>query len=172
MSNDVYNQDACQIIIPNENEREICRSLLSSILSKGFEQSIIQISSIITNVIDELKSLKETKNLNEIYKENSIFLGYDIFMEYYMFKAFIITGNIIEQFNNDEKSKIIKIYRIILVAFLVIYLILFIFFLLYIFQYKDFTGCFLSFIGIIPPQFLADDDSFYKKVIELDKFYS
>ena len=167
----LYNEDACQIIISNETERNVCRSLLSSILSKGFKQAIVQISTIITNVIDELKSLKETKTLNDIYKENSIFLGYDIFMEYYMFKAFIITGGIFEQFNNDEKSIIIKVYRIILVIFFVIYLILFFFFLFYNYQYKDFTRSFLSFIGIMPPQYLADDDEFYKRVIHLDKFY-
>ena len=168
----LYNEDACEIIISDKAEKEICRNLLSSILSKGFEQAIVQISTIITNVIDEFKSLNINDTYIDIYKENSIFLGYDFFMEYYMFKAFKITTNIFEKFKNDEKSVIFKIYKIILIIFCMVYSIIFIFLLLYIYQYKDFTESFLSFIGIIPAKYMADDKEFYKQVIALEPYYS
>ena len=167
----LYNDDACALLISNENENKICRSILSSILSKGFEQAIVQISTIITNVIDELNSLKENKNLEDIYDEASIFLEYDIFMEYYMYKAFLVTKDIFEKFKNDEKSIINNNDKIILLIFCIIYIILFFFLLFYIYSYKDSTGSFLSFIAIIPAKYIADDEEFYKQVISLEPFY-
>ena len=41
----------------------------------------------------------------------------------------------------------------------------------YIIKYKYFTSHFLSFIGIIPPKYLADDNEFYQQVIGLEPFY-
>ena len=167
----LYNENACEVITENEINKEFCQNVLSSILSKGLEQAIVQLSAIITNVIDELRSLKENNNLKDMYKNNSVFFGYDIFMEYYMFNSFLITESIFEKFNNDEKSAIIKIDKINLFIFCIIYLILFCFLLFYIYLYKKFTGGFLSFIAIIPSKYIADDNDFYKQVIDLEPFY-
>ena len=167
----LYNDNACSVLISNELENEKCKSILSSILSKGFEQAIVQISTIITNVIDELNSLNENKTLKDIYNKTSIFVEYDIFMEYYMYKAFIVTKDIFARFKNDEKNIISKKDKITLLIFCIIYIILFFFLLFYIYSYKDFTGSFLSFIAIIPAKYIADDDEFYKQVIFLEPFY-
>jgi len=168
----LYNDDACEVLTDNEEDYQICKFLLSSILSKGFEQAIVQISSIITSVIDELKSLKENKTLEDIYNNNlSIFSGYDDFMEYYMFGAYLQTQNIFKEFRIDERSYMINGNKIILLIFCIIYIILFIFLLCYIYSYKEFTCSFLSFIGIIPSKYIADDNEFYKKVLCLDPYY-
>ena len=168
----LYNDDACEVLTDNEEDYQICKFLLSSILSKGFEQAIVQISSIITSVIDELKSLKENKTLEDIYNNNlSIFSGYDDFMEYYMFGAYLQTQNIFKEFRIDERSYMINGNKIILLIFCIIYIILFIFLLCYIYSYKAFTCSFLSFIGIIPSKYIADDNEFYKKVLCLDPYY-
>ena len=171
MFESLYNDNACKILTNNEAEYEVCRNVLSSILTKGLEQSIVHLNNIITTIINDLNALKQNKTLDDIYEENTIFSDYEVFMEYYMLIAFLKTQNIFDSFKNDEKLYIYNISKIILSVFFIVYLILFILLLVYIYSYKDFTGCFLSFIGIIPPKYMADDDEFYQQVIGLDPFY-
>ena len=168
----LYNEDACKVLTNNNEEYQICKNILSSILSKGFEQAIVQISSIITSVIDELKSLKENKTLDDLYNNSYVFEGYELFMEYYMFRAYLTTQNIFKEFRIDERKYINNRNKIILLIYCIIYIILFFILLLYIYRYKYFAGAFLSFIGIIPPKYMADDNEFYMKVIGLNPFYS
>jgi hypothetical protein len=167
----LYNDNACEILTGNEEEYEICKNLFSSVLSKGFEQAIVHINDLITNVIDELNSLKENKNLSDIYKEDTITSNYELFMEYYMLKAFFETQKIFNNFKNDEKLYIKKVIKINLIIFSIVYLIISILLLVFIYSYKDFTGRFLCFIGIIPPKYIADDNEFYQQVIGLDPYY-
>ena len=171
MFESLYNDNACKILTNNEAEYEVCRNVLSSILTKGLEQSIVHLNNIITTIINDLNALKQNKTLDDIYEENTIFSDYEVFMEYYMLIAFLKTQNIFDSFKNDEKLYIYNISKIILSVFFIVYFILFILLLVYIYSYKDFTGCFLSFIGIIPPKYMADDDEFYQQVIGLDPFY-
>ena len=167
----LYNDDACEILTENTEEYEICKNTFSSILNKGIEQAIIQINSIISNVINELNSLKQNNNLYAIYKEDTIFSDYEVFVEYYMFIAFLKSQEIFKIFEKEEKKYINNINKLVLVIFLIVYIILFIIILTYIYNYKYFTSHFLSFIGIIPPKYLADDNEFYQQVIGLEPFY-
>ena len=165
----LYNENGCEIITESDSDYQMCKNILSSILSKGFEQAIVQLNAIITNIVNELNSINY---INELYKLNSIFFGYEIFMEYYMFKAFTITQNILNNFRSDEQLSILNLNKTILLFFSIIYIILFILVLFYIYSYKDFTRNFLCFIGIIPPEYMADDNEFYKQVIGLEPFYA
>ena len=167
----LYNDNACEVLTKNEAEYEICKNLFSSVLSKGFEQAIVHINDLITNVIDELNSLKQDKKIADIYQEDTITSNYELFMEYYMLKAFFETQKIFQNFKNDEKSYINYVIKINLIIFSIIYLILFISLLVFIYSYKDFTGSFLCFIGIIPARYMADDNEFYQQVIGLAPFY-
>ena len=171
MFENLYNDNACKILTQNEEEYNVCKNVLSSILTKGLEQSIVHLNNIITTIINDLNALKQNKTLDDIYQENTIFSDYEVFMEYYMLIAFLKTQEIFDSFKNDEKLYIYNISKIILSIFFIVYFILFIMLLVYIYSYKDFTGCFLSFIGIIPPKYMADDDEFYQQVIGLDPFY-
>ena len=165
----LYNENGCEIITESDSDYQMCKNILSSILSKGFEQAIVQLNAIITNIVNELNSINY---INELYKLNSIFFGYEIFMEYYMFKAFTITQNILNNFRSDEQLSILNLNKTILLFFSIIYIILFILVLFYIYSYKDFTRNFLCFIGIIPPEYMADDNEFYKQIIGLEPFYA
>ena len=57
----LYNDNACEVLTQNISEYNYCENILSSILTKGLEQAIVQMSIIITNCIDELNSLKKIK---------------------------------------------------------------------------------------------------------------
>ena len=170
--NQLYSGNACEILVENDIEKKLCQNILSSILNKGLEEAIIQVNNlIITKIIDELNSLNNNKTLYQIYNEFTSFSDYEFFMNYIMILAFFKTQNIFNDFREDEKLYINKINRIILISFFMFYSILFFFLLFYIYSYKSYTGHFLSFIGIIPPKYIADDNEFYSQVIGLAPFY-
>ena len=88
-----------------------------------------------------------------------------------MLLGFLKTQTIFDEFRKNQKIYIQNNSKIFLFLFFIIYIFLFIFLIIYIYSYKTYTGCFLSFIGIVPPKFLADDKEFYSQVIGLDPFY-
>ena len=173
MFNNIYEGNACEILIEEENEKKrICQNILSTLITKGFEQVVNQINSIlITNVIDDLQSLKINRTIYDIYNKYSIFIDYELFINYFMFLGFLKTQTIFDEFRKNQKIYIQNNSKIFLFLFFIIYIFLFIFLIIYIYSYKTYTGCFLSFIGIVPPKFLADDKEFYSQVIGLDPFY-
>ena len=167
----IYNDNACKILTENEEKFKICENILSSIITKGLEQSMVHLSNIISSIIDELNGLKIDKTLNDIYNENTLYSEYEVFMEYYMFLAFLKTQKIFETFMNDEKIFIFNICKLTLLFFFIFYIILFIILIVNIFSYQKFTRGFLSFIGIVPSKYMIDDNEFYQQVIGLDPFF-
>ena len=168
----LYNNNACLVLPETELDKVICEYILSSILTKGMEQAIIQMSIIITSVIDELNSLKEEKTLYDLFMKNSSYSNYEIFVGQFMLYSFLKTQKIFEIFRNDEKLYIFTINRIILIIYGIIYFI-FIFAVLYfIYAFKNIINSFFNFIGILPAKFIYDDDYLYKTILKLEQdFY-
>ena len=84
----LYNNNACQEIVNTSSDLFYCESIFNSILTKGLEQAISQMSIIITNCINELNRLKENKNLNELYSEDSVYSKYETFIVLSMFLCY------------------------------------------------------------------------------------
>jgi len=78
--NTIYNNNACQVIAEDLLDILLCEHILCSIITKGMEQAIIQMDIIITNVIDELNTLKDFKNLEDFIHMNSTYSEYEIFI--------------------------------------------------------------------------------------------
>jgi hypothetical protein len=167
----LYNENSCDVLCQDNYEKEFCLNLFSSILTKGMEQAIVQMSIIITNCIDELNSLKYNNTLLNIYTE-SIFFDYEIFVGHFMLFSFIKTQEIFESFRKDEKRYISQINRNILIAFIITYFFLTMLLIYLILSYKNVINSFFNFIGIIPTKFIVDDSNLYKSIIKLkQKFY-
>ena len=167
----LYNNNACDALCENNYEKKFCLNLFSSILTKGMEQAIVQMSIIITNCIDELNSLKYNNTLLNIYTESNFF-DYEIFVGHFMLISFIKTQEIFESFRKDEKRNISHINKNILIVFIIIYCILTILMIYLILSYKNVINSFFNFIGIIPTKFIIDDGNLYKAIIKLEqKFY-
>ena len=126
---------------------------------------------MITNVIDELNSLKKEKNLKDIYSGNSSYFNYEMFMGYYMLESFLLTQTIFDDFRNDEKQAIYKKNDIILFFYFIFYLIMIICLFCFIYSYKKTENSFLNFIGILPSKFIFDDESFYKAINKLGEYF-
>ena len=169
---DLYNNNACLLLSNNNATKEVCENLFSSILTKGMEQAIVQMSIIITSCVDEINSLKENKTLEQIYKRDGNYFSYEIFVGEFMLESFLKTQNIFEVFRNDEKSYIFKIIRIFIFIFCVIFFICIISWIYFIYSYKNVINSFFNFIGILPGKFIADDEYLYKTILKLEKeFY-
>ena len=169
----LYNDDTCKIIENNETYSE-CQNIFSSILKKGMEQAVIQISIIITSCVDELNSLKKNIDLKELYNYDNgyTYPKYEKFMAEYMLKSFLKTQDIFEIFRNDEKAYIFNIEKKIFIVFFIICLFLLIFLIYFIYAYKRVINSFFNFIGIMPSKFITDDENLYKTILKLEQnFY-
>jgi len=168
----IYNNNACQIIAEDLFDAILCELILSSIISKGIEQAVIQMDIIITNVIDELNALKEYKTLNDLIHQNSTYSEYELFMGKFMLFSFLKTQEIFDVFRKKEKSYIFKITRITLYIYGIIYCFLLIFVFCFITNYKNVINSFFNFIGILPSKFISDDENFLNTILKLEKkFY-
>ena len=167
----LYSYDACEILSKNESEYTFCENIFSSILTKGLEQSIIQLGIILNSCIEELNTLKTNNTLKELYSSNSTFASYELFIGYYMLESFIITQDIFSTFRYNEKNKIFIIINLILGVFFVIVTILIFLFIYFIYKYKQIENSFLNFIGILPAKFIVDDESFYKAIFKFGQYF-
>ena len=73
----LYNDNACQVLTQYLSNDTYCEKIFSSLLLKGLDQAIVQMSIIIDNCLDELKALKKTKNLNIMYSINNYYYTYN-----------------------------------------------------------------------------------------------
>jgi hypothetical protein len=169
--NNLYNSDACAVLFPeDENEYNICAKFWSSILVKGMEQSITQMSVIINTVIDELNSLNnENKNFEDILEPSSSFSQYEFFVEYYLFKSYMKTVEIFSDFRLSKLNSTRKIFYGILYGYIVGAVILFFILLYFVYSSKYVFNSFLNFIGILPVKYLIEDEMLYKDILKLEQ---
>ncbi len=169
----LYNGDACQVLLEEKEFYDKCTKFWSSIITKGIEQSIVQMSVTISSAIDELNSVnKGTKNFNTLLENESSFIIYEVFVEFYLFMAFMKTMDKFNIFIENQKRYILSMTALMLIVYGVVFMILYFLFGFFIFRYKYAYNSFLYFIGILPVKFLAEDTIFYKNVIKLEQdFY-
>ena len=169
---ELYSGNSCEIFIQDNSTDSIgCSTLFSSMLSKGIEQSIVQMGVIITNCLDELSGVKNIQSLQQIFTRSTSYHDYEAFMGKFLLKAFMETNEIFEVLREDERKYISKINNILLVAFMCVYLILLIIFIYFIYDFVSLFNSFLNFIGILPSKFICDDDALYQNILLLQEFY-
>ena len=163
----LYNENACQILVENITEDKYCENIFSSLLIKGLDQTIVQMSNIINNCKDELAALKMTKNLTNMYSIYNYYYNYELLVGYYFFNSFLITKDAFTVFRNDERNYIFNIHKVITIAYIIFVLIVIIFCVYFIYNFKKEGKSFWNFICILPNKFILDDESFYDSIIKL-----
>ena len=166
----LYNGEACNII-SESIELQTCQKILSSIVNKGIEQSVVQMGIVITSCLDELSSIKDLNNLKLIFNGSESYSSYELFMSKYLLRAFWRTHEILDVFRKNEKEYIFQINNILLVVFVVVSLLLLICLIYFIYDYATVLNSFLNFIGILPSKFISDDDALYQNILKLQEFY-
>jgi len=172
--NNLYNNDACSIIFDKNTEQvdySKCSMFWSSILLKGMEQSITQMSVVITSVLDDLHSLNQnSKSLDQVLAAGSTFNTYEQFVELYLFKSYMQTVGFFRILNSTNLDAIYSIYRFIMMGYICFVIILFALLLYFVFKSKYIFNTFMNFIGILPVKFLLEDPSLYKEILRLERY--
>ena len=137
MIDEIYNSNECEVLSNNDATYKVCEDLFSSILTKGMEQSIVQMSIIITSCVDELNSLKDNATLVDIYKRNTNYFSYETFVGEFMLESFLKIQDIFEIFRDDEKKYINNIIKICLIVFCILYLFFIMLMIYLIYRYKN-----------------------------------
>ena len=170
--NNLYNSDACLVLFTDNSSAEYqsCSTFWSSILVKGMEQSITQMSVVINTVIDELNSLNMgKKKFEDIVSNESSFSQYELFVEYYLFKSYMKTVDLFSVLKEAKVNSIYNIFRVILYCYVVGVVILFFVLLYFVYSSKFVFNTFLNFIGILPVKYLIEDDGLYKDILKLEQ---
>jgi hypothetical protein len=168
----LFEHNVCKALLDNSPEVKYCENFWYGVLLKGLEQSIIQRDVILSSVLDELKSLNDANNKTLIgLMSDSSFIEYSQFNEYYLVKAYDMTYHISVKLRQQKLDSIIKNLRLILVIYLLISLFLFSLMIFFVYNFNALFSSFLNFIGIFPPKYLYEDESFYKEIVKFGEKY-
>ena len=163
----LFNGDVCDYLFSdNETTLIFCNSFWSSILKQGIEQSTTQLKIDIDNLLSNLKLLND-KDSNVTIGHNNIYY-IEIYITFYFMWAIEKTFDIFDYIRKDYIKFLTDIFRIIYILYFIIILILIIPLNFTIYKAKENFNSFLNFIGILPIQYLSEDDNFYKATLKLE----
>ena len=163
----LYNENACEILNQNITNDKYCGVLFSSLLVKGLDQVIVQLSIILNNCLDELSTLKIDKNLTNMYSIDNFYYNYEMLVGYYIYNSFFITRDAFDVFKNDEIKHITNIQKAITAVYSIVVVFVLFLCIYFIYKYKNIVSSFWNFIGILPNKFISDDENFYDSIIKL-----
>jgi hypothetical protein len=168
--NNLYNVDACKELFPDTEDYKKCSSFMSSILTKGMEQSITQMSVLVTSVLDDLHSLNnKNKALEDIIAKGSEYNIYEQFVEWYLFRSYMETVQIFRDLNKNNLESIYMTYQSLMIGYMCIIVILFGFLLYFVYRSKSIFNNFMNFIGILPVKYLLEDAELYREILKLEQ---
>ena len=137
------------------------------------EQAITQMGVAIGSVLDELISLNDVENTKILYNliDQSSFIIFEQFIEFYLLKAFVITAHIFDEFGEQKINSIINVMKYILWVYSFISIILFIILNFFLYSSKYTLNSFLNFIGILPSQYISEDENLFNEIIKFGNNY-
>ena len=167
----LYSGYACKELIDYNSDIEKCESFWHGVISKGIEQAIAQIGTIMGTILDEIQSLNNNRTLLSLINQSS-FIEYVEFNEYYLYKAFNKTSNLFIDFRSEKLNSIQKTIKLFLYFYMIIIITLFIILVYFIYNFNNLFTSFLNFIGIFPVKYLSEDENFCHEIIKFgDKYF-
>ena len=169
--NTLYNGDSCSVLFTvNTTEYEKCSTFWSSILLKGMEQAVTQMSVTINTVLDELNALRlGNKQIDKILDIESSYSQFEFFIEYYFLLAYWKSVNIFENIKESKLDKINEIYLIIFIVYIAAVFVLMTLVIKLVYSSREMLNSFLNFIGILPIKYICEDQELYKDILRLEQ---
>ena len=163
----IFNQDICADTSNTEKAINFCKTFWSGILLKGIIQALSQMGSIIGRVLDELESINNINSDKTLFSlmNDSSFFYYQVFNEMHLFRIYIKIKYIFNDLREEKLESILKKMKYIIVVYIIILIIISAFFINSINKYRYIFDSFLNFIGIIPEQYIEEDDKMCKTII-------
>ncbi len=163
----LFSGDLCKYLFSN-NETTLmdCSTFWSSILTQGIEQSITQLKIDLDNLLSNMKLLMvENSNVTKIDNNNIYFI--EIYITFYLQSAVEKIFEIFEYLRKDYINFLTNLFMTIFIFYVFIIILLIIPLNIIIYYAKENFNSFLNFIGILPIQYLSEDDKFYKSTLKL-----
>ena len=169
----LYSEDSCYFLF-NDNQTTFyyCSNFWSSILTKGIEPTTTQLNIDLSNLLNYFIQVNNKEIINLSSMTNNIFY-IEVYITFYFMWSFEKTIEIFESIRKDYINDLITKFNVIFAIYFIIALCLFISLNITIYSAKENFNSFLNFIGILPIQYLSEDDIFYRETLKLegDIFY-
>ncbi len=166
----LYSGNVCNLLYEETDEtRTHCFNFWSSILTQGMEQGFNQLSVELNAVQNELILCnKYHKNIIDIILDERVVL-LEYFYNYYFMDAYLRTKFLLEEIRSERVNSIYYIFELTMIIYICISASLCIVLVIFVETKRKVFCSFLNFIGIIPFQYLSDDDDFYRDILRLEK---
>ncbi len=166
---EIFYGDACIKVNRTEYEYDNCLLVWSGILSKGLDQTLTQFEIELYSALDELTKVANNEaDIKNLFNYPNSFSILEVFLDYFFLNSFTVVDNLLQVVRKDKINNINLNFKIILIVFQVGNVIfIFICYIVIYYKQKNFIS-FFNFIGIVPIQYLSEDESFYKDLINIE----
>ena len=166
---DIFYGDACLKVNKTEYEYYNCLTVWSGILSKGLDQTLTQFEIELYSALDELtKVLNDEVEIGNLFNFPNSFSILEIFLDYFFLNSFAEVDNLLQVVRKEKIKNINLYFNIILCVFQIGNLIFIIICYIFIYYKQQNFISFFNFIGIFPIQYLSEDESFYKDLLNIE----
>ncbi len=166
----LYQGNICEVLYKKTDEiYEHCCSFWSSILTQGMEQAFNQLSVELNALQNELKACNKLEKsfLNVMQSVDFALLEY--YYTYYFMDAYLKTKSLLKELRKNKVNGIYIVFEITMIIYIIISVILCFVLVIFVQNKKKIFCSFLNFIGIIPFQYISDDEDFYRDILRLEK---
>ena len=101
--------------------------------------------------------------------ESIKFINLEYFYSYYLIDAYLKTKLLLEKLRENKVNSIFKVFKLTMYIYIAISIVLCIVLVIFIKKKKKVFCSFLNFIGIIPFQYISEDDDFYRDILRLER---
>ena len=164
----LYNNDACKIVYSNESYSS-CVQFWSGVMANGLQQTIVEMGSRFSVLIDQFSLIRTKKLLLEELLMSDDWQAYDYFIIYYLYDFFDKSRNLFNNLRYEEVYKYKQIYRIVFSCYLVLDCIILIIMIYFIYSVISLFNSFLNFIAIIPTKIIIEDKEMNEEIKKLEK---
>jgi hypothetical protein len=162
--------DICDLLYSNNQFiYNNCISFWSAIMKQGLEQTITQLSVELNTVLDDFKSINNgEKSLKEVNDYSGTLGQIEVFINFFFLETFFKTRSLFSSIRNDKIHGMKILIDYVFTIFILILPISLFFLIVFIYQLKYSLNSFLNFIGILPIQYLSEDENFYKDTLKIE----
>ena len=167
---ELYNGNICNVLYNDSNALfNECKYWWSGILLQGLEHTIIEFSLKITELQNYYKYwVNGIMTAEEVYNSD-LFFDLEYFIIFFFSDAFYKTIELMSDLRIHKIKVIKKLFELTLVYYICLIFLLNFLLILLIYRFKKCFTKFLNFIGIIPIQYLYENQEFYQDILRLGK---
>ncbi len=167
----LYSNDGCEILYNKNNSNyDKCKDFWSGVISKGLQQTIIEMGSQFSILISTVSLINsnQSENLENILN-TSIWRNFDYFVIKYLYNSFEISSSLFDELRVKYIDKNERVFETIFYSYLVAYCVISLIFIYFIYSVIGLFNGFLNFIAIIPSAILAEDKDINDEINNLAK---